>query len=146
MSRLYRKMCDKYVFAIDLRPFPLWKRVVEGEEFQTPPPPAVHNLSVCWRHRYVQFGEGQLLVPVEDSTAAEPYVLGTHVIPLALTQPSSHAENWEKLNTALTYIHDHFFNYDFYLKVGRLTVGVHMLALTSPLWRSISTSGSFDFL
>eukprot|EP00750_Incisomonas_marina_P007626 INCI15015.1.p1 GENE.INCI15015.1~~INCI15015.1.p1 ORF type:complete len:675 (+),score=105.47 INCI15015.1:284-2308(+) len=77
VSRLYRKMCDKYV----------------------------------------QFGEGQLLVPVEDSTAAEPYVLGTHVIPLALTQPSSHAENWEKLNTALTYIHDHFFNYDFYLKV-----------------------------
>jgi len=77
VSRLYRKMCDKYI----------------------------------------QFGEGQLLVPLKDSNHAEPYVLGEHVIPLELTEPSSHAENWEKLNTALSYIIANYFSFDFYLKV-----------------------------
>jgi hypothetical protein len=66
--------------------------------------------------KYVQFGEGKLLVPQETAENA-PYILGEHVIPLELSVPSGHAENWEKLNTAISYIHNHFFDYDFYLKV-----------------------------
>lgn len=91
VSRLYRRMCDKYV----------------------------------------QFGEGDLLVPTMSSASEgkddvgdggedaddDAYVLGEHVIALQLEQPSSHAENWEKLNAALSYVVEHFFDYDFYLKV-----------------------------
>ena len=77
VSRLYRKMCDKYI----------------------------------------QFGEGQLLVPIEDASGDEPYILGQHVVQLDLSMPSSHAENWEKLNSALSYIMANLFQFDFFLKV-----------------------------
>jgi hypothetical protein len=81
--------------------------------------------SMC--DKYVQFGEGELTVPPpakkkraggqKEEAEEEPYVLGEHVIALELTHPSGHVANWEKLNTAISYVVDHYFDYDFYVKV-----------------------------